>query len=982
MSHTPSHTLPASAASHGTSHTTTQRNTSTVDNEVDGRSPTTTITSPQHQQTSTHAPHDHCAAVTEAPSSIPPSSTTNGSSVLEQHPEPANDESTTTSNSAKSRATTQTTGTTGLSQSPTFPRTSNNSSTIGASWSASFSLLVPTSSHMTSAHQIEHPDTLMVDPSCPGHLTESSPVAVVAPATVTSTQQPISSNPAPIPIQPASFASAQHHQHNQHPLDAVDIEGKQQEKSQVVAAAASSSSSSQPSSADIEALKQLMQEGFAAALKEATQQQQQQQQQLLQMHQQQHQSQQCHCLVVDQSLIIVGSPHESDLKKAMALERNQSALEEHVRTWLQPHVPSSNIDCIYITSNGSSRQLHCNFIGLGELGAAQVALPFLVRCGVVNASKWNKVCGDLAKNKVPEMIHFSCIPLVPQSHLQLESDARAFLATHGVECTVVWCPPRRYDATPEQQRRGQTAPINFYALPRRLDNLSTIIEQLHQKVEFWGGQVRVDCPNTPSLARCNHCLKLGHPTNKCELYCGLAFRLLMKEPVSYAIVKQLLSLTSSARTAYLGSSVDERAPSRRVTILFDATKASDQEMRAGLVSSLMIALTNLNLCMRLHAPPTMVDPKHRTRECRECGSMEASAHVCPFVFAGPTTKQITSATANPPAAGQSRLSAVSEDVCREWGRSKVCKRLADHLKCRYKHPPDTVPTGNPCHQYQREGKCSRGMCKFEHIHGPPPVAQPAAPVVAAPVVAAPVVQVAVQQPSDSPAAVVATVEKPAAAAVAQPPPSQPAPTPPAAPDAPVTVPSTVTVSQPLSTAQLPAAAQPVSGTTKKRTRREEPPDTAAHQQEESKESDAQPDPDEPSSRAAKKHKQGSSASFSTTTSSNRFEALGTGTSENDEDADMDSSSTPTIASSPSRARQPRQAQAASPARTQSSTVPSASMSSLSALTSPHKERANPRGRPSGPSTKKKASAAKQPAAAAASSNRPAEDGTDEDMEQQ
>jgi len=659
---------------------------------------------------SSAAAHTHTNTFSRHPASL----VTNGSSSIQQQSNEVSQIST-PSNSSKSPPAASYVDRTPLFQAPSTHLIANNFSTSGDGWSASLQHLLPGPSHMTSAQQIHHQSNLVVHPSTAGHLADSTPVAVVAPAP---TIAPNFVNTQPIPNVPTPAASSQHRQQQQqqHIMD----ESKEQVEERHHPSEPTRPAAPVPS--DLSAM-------LAAAFAARPQ------------HPVQHShvptlEGRCHCLVIDESKLERGSADETEFKKAMSLavDRTTNTLEQHVRSWLQPRIPADAIDCVYTSNKNTTRQLHINFIGQPELGHAQMALPFLVRCGAVNASRWNKPCGDVPRHKLPEVIHLSCIPVTPKPLHDLEKDVRAFLVDIQLEVTAFWC-PSRIGLTPVQQRRGQEAPVNIYVLPRRIDNLAETIERLHHKCEFWGGQVRVDCPNTPALTRCGHCLKLGHATNKCEQYRGLAIRLLMKEPMSYAGMKRLLAATRSVRVGYLGSSMEDRVPSRRVTFLFDVNEPAPPEQYADIVRSIMSGLDELSARDLLFAAPVVVESKHRMRECRECGSMEGLAHVCPFVLAGSNGSFLAAAAA---AAGHQPHQPRS-DVCRAWSKSKKCPRLEAGKPCTHKHPEDIIPTGNLCFRFQRHGHCSRGTtCLYDHMPVAGSVQQLRAPqpAVAAPPVAA------------------------------------------------------------------------------------------------------------------------------------------------------------------------------------------------------------------------------------------------------
>lgn len=679
----------------------------------------------QQEQPAGHALGEAAHMHTNASSPHHASLTTNGPSADENDPTDFG-RSSGLANSSKSLAPA---GATGLSQPATLPATTSSSTTVGDARSAPIDELLTASSHPQSRPHLDDSDTSMVDHPTSGHLADSPPTAVVAPAAAAAPSGPISSARGPIPAVPAPFALAQQQQQQSQAHKAQ--QRPQESKEHEAAASSAGKGAGGPrldffSTAMASALEQIAAAAAAAASHAHTQ-------PLVTT---------CHCLVVDESkLSSVGGPSDDDasFKAAMALARDRSApavLEQHVRQWLQQKgVADADISCVTYTDRGTTRQLHIHLVSIDGLSRAQATVPFLVRCGALDASRWNKPCGGVPRNKLPEMLRFSCNPLATRPANQLASSVTAFLAQHHLEATAFWFPHSM--AQLAQQRNGQQQSVTFYVLPRQVQALAGIIERLHQKagVDFWGGSVRVDCPNRPDLTRCTSCNALGHAANRCELYRGVAVRLLMKEPCSYEGLKHLVAAIDGARSSFLGSSDSERIPSRRITLLFDEPDIDPARLRqqyTTIASSVAAGIARVNAIDLLHEPPRLTETKHRLRECRECGSMEGTAHVCPFAPPG-TGRPATSSGSQPARAALPALSAAaaSADVCRSWAMSKQCRR---GQTCTWKHPADMIPTGRLCYEHQRNGFCAKGSsCRFDH-----PATIPA-PAAAAAVAAATVV---------------------------------------------------------------------------------------------------------------------------------------------------------------------------------------------------------------------------------------------------
>src|SRR4051794_12574827 len=104
----------------------------------------------------------------------------------------------------------------------------------------------------------------------------------------------------------------------------------------------------------------------------------------------------------------------------------------------------------------------------------------------------------------------------------------------------------------------------------------------------------------------------------------------MKDPCAYAAAQRIMNEIKVARSFYLGSSVDERLPSHRVTIMFnreDTAKVSEEAQVESICEHVANALEGLAAFPLLHVDPTIFDTKNRLRECRECGSMHGATHL-------------------------------------------------------------------------------------------------------------------------------------------------------------------------------------------------------------------------------------------------------------------------------------------------------------------------------------------------------------------
>ena len=226
-------------------------------------------------------------------------------------------------------------------------------------------------------------------------------------------------------------------------------------------------------------------------------------------------------------------------------------------------------------------------------------------------------------------------------------------------------------------------------------------------------------PNMVDTLRCNQCEMLGHAAGQCSLYSGLSIRLLFKEPVSYHALGQL-RVTSTARMGYLGSSAEERKPSRRVTLTFsqlgDQSEADHAGQVAAAIKQIMPTIRSL-----LHTLPAVVQAKDRLRECQECGSMQYP-HECAFMPSGVSHRASLDGVQHRPAAMQSSGASAgrpdqSDAMCRMWRSKKTCPRRDEGRPCKHEHPPGHVPDG--CYQFAKMGHCNRGdQCAYPHTRAP------------------------------------------------------------------------------------------------------------------------------------------------------------------------------------------------------------------------------------------------------------------------
>ena len=275
----------------------------------------------------------------------------------------------------------------------------------------------------------------------------------------------------------------------------------------------------------------------------------------------------CHCLVVEESKLRT-IPAALALVAAVAGGGERSVLRAHAASLLAPYgVHASDICVAFTTVANNDRRLHFNFVSLSALAVALLC-PFLARCGsIAAASVWSGAsvpCGP-SRDKLPELVQLSFEPTTPLDRGEVDRLAERLVSQAAIEHASTWVTSSSYS---HQGRKVKKVTVNI--LPRGIlaPAMEAHMNRLHGLMEVSGVAVRVSAPNMPSLQRCAQCNILGHHTSVCPQYRGLGVRLLFSSPVPFMVAQQFAQATH-AKVAYLGSSIDESQPSRRVTLVFD-----------------------------------------------------------------------------------------------------------------------------------------------------------------------------------------------------------------------------------------------------------------------------------------------------------------------------------------------------------------------------------------------------------------------------
>lgn len=627
-----------------------------------------------------------------APASSLPVNAIIASPAVIENEQPQVGASAASADSAKSPALLPINGRIGLLQSVHSDAPLSTSSGIGAATSGQLMKLVTGPALTTSDHQMDLSDnSTSLDHVTSQHLAISPP-AVVAPTGAASSSRPISANPEPILLgQHPSSSSAPPLPPGAHLVDDAAPQQKMSALDASLAACWSRSKTGQPNLAP--AL-----DGSPSARPDCSF-----------LH-----DTVCHCLVVDESRLSdqVRLGYNSALEHSTTSQR--ATLLNSVIHWLgvasdRTYDGAGRIGAARISHENQTRTLHINFDSHRELAFALERFPFLIRCGsnVNSHSRWNKPqqCGPV-KHRLPELIKLTFTPMQAMESHKAEAAIKKLLDESGIAYTTIWMSLSHPAHDSVARRTGPPSHTGNF-LPRIIHehSLRDVIKKLHLFADIDGGKCRLHAPNTPSLVRCRQCDSLGHQATACEMYEGVAVRLLMKNPAAI-VWAQKLAKAVDARAVYLGSDIHEGTPSRRVTLLFNKNEEQDIASR---LEPYLAALKDM-----LHKAPHTVSATNRSAECRECGSL-MKPHSCPFASTIEFRVGVTGGAGRVVGAVAAIGAAVSQadNMCRSWKSTKTCPRLSKNHTCKFDHPVSHVPAG--CFDFARDGSCRRGAeCQYSH----------------------------------------------------------------------------------------------------------------------------------------------------------------------------------------------------------------------------------------------------------------------------
>ena len=460
-----------------------------------------------------------------------------------------------------------------------------------------------------------------------------------------------------------------------------------------------------------------------------------------------------HCLVFNPALFNEQSNDRADHAKALACGPTPADVEAIVVAW-QPALQRSML-CAFALDN----RVHVQFNTREDLEQAHFSIKTLVPCCVTAAprSAWQlharPPCGSPLRNECAERIDIECACSDADKIRDpkwVADTSKAILELVAIDVTTQWIPASQH---------GNRFLLSVLARGGSVAQLTETVQRINAAGhKFEGQSIRAQAPNVPSLARCKQCSGLGHSSNACTEYRGVALRMLWLQPVNFATASQLKHL-SGAQRVYLGHDLNTRAASRKLTLLFDHLDDETPHMeqigaRFG---------THVLSIRHLLVDAYIVDLKDRLDECTHCGSMDRAhqceggalrwPHVHPRQNARRQPQGERKAAAQPNHAG---AAPERDSVCLSWSRNKTCPRQERQEHCRFQHPANfVVKSKQVCFYFRDTGHCARGSaCKFVSSHVRPTAVSAAAAAQAQPPSVAASAQAAASSapaPADSPA---------------------------------------------------------------------------------------------------------------------------------------------------------------------------------------------------------------------------------------
>ena len=440
-----------------------------------------------------------------------------------------------------------------------------------------------------------------------------------------------------------------------------------------------------------------------------------------------------HCLVFNPALFNEQCNDRVEHAKAIAAGPSHPMdVQSIVAAWL----PSlrDNMHCAFVNHNDNSR-VHVQFKTRDGLDRALSSVKSLVPCCATAPharSAWHPSpshCGP-QRHDCTEKINLDCAHSGADNTKDAQwiaSATKTILEQAAIDVTTHWIP---------STQRNNRLRLSVLARASSVAQLTETVTRINSAgLMFEGRPIRAHAPNVPSLALCNQCSALGHPTDECTEYRGVALRIQWSQPMNFATATQLRDIAKAQRV-YLGQDLNQRAAHCKLTLLFDNLRDETETPYLEQIGEHLGA--QLLAMQHLIVDTYIVNLRDRLHECTHCGSMDRThrcdsgplrrPHVNPRQDAGRQQQNNNGSAAQP---NNASAAPVRDSVCRSWSRSKVCPRLDRGDRCGFQHPAGLIIVDKPkqaCFDWRATGQCRRGgACKFVSTH----IAKPAADAVPA-----------------------------------------------------------------------------------------------------------------------------------------------------------------------------------------------------------------------------------------------------------
>ena len=424
-------------------------------------------------------------------------------------------------------------------------------------------------------------------------------------------------------------------------------------------------------------------------------------------------AQSTHCLIVDIARI---PPSDAARQHVLAALDESMSTEGRMKAVVTGLPALEGLGLEWVCPEVALSRLHLHFKTHADVVSALKSSPFLVRCGALTGQAWSgcRTCSSVERHRHPEALLLSCLPTVPVP-VARDAAIKELLKAMDIEAQTFWqSNAQQVDARlPSRSKR-----FAFWLLPREADvaALAVLVERVHRQHKLFGGLVSVQGPNIPQLARCSECHQMGHASDACPVFGGTAVRLLFKNPLSPAVLSELIARLG-VKSAMLGNahSSDQWRSSHKVTLFFHFDTLS--QLAVDGFKQKMLELLQLDSLLLKEPSIVSMSAAARKSECTACGS-RAADHQCPFRGGAPQRPSVPQQQrqqqpgSNAPAAAKATVAAsLQPSMCGQWRSSRICSRKL----CKHQHPVDWVvaPEGC-CRDFYHTGSCKYDVCKYTH----------------------------------------------------------------------------------------------------------------------------------------------------------------------------------------------------------------------------------------------------------------------------